>query len=125
MSELTIRDAAVDLILDEVESRGAIPVETGAFLLAREHTPDEISLVALPGSEGVLRHRHLFEISGEAMAELFDMATENDLVIRAQIHSHRRAAFPLRTGRKLEIRDRRPQSLTAGVLAPRVRGAQP
>ncbi len=93
MSALTIREGAVELLLDEVEAYGAIPAETGAFLLGREDAPDELFAVAVPGTDGVVRRGDLFEVSAESVAGLFDLATERGLVIRAQLHSHRRGAF--------------------------------
>jgi hypothetical protein len=93
MSALTIREGAVDLLLDEVETYGALPAETGAFLMGREDAPHELALIAVPGPAGVVRRRDLFEVSAEALAGLFDLATEEGLVIRAQLHSHRRGAF--------------------------------
>jgi hypothetical protein len=97
MSGLTIREGAVDLLVAEVEAYGTLPAETGAFLMAREDAPDELALVAVPGSAGVVRRRDLFEASAEALAGLFDRATDEGLVIRAQLHSHRRGAFLSRT----------------------------
>jgi hypothetical protein len=93
MSALTIRKGAVDLLLREVESYGAIPTETGAFLLAREDAPDELSIVAVPGPVEVVRRRNLFQVSAETLGGLFDLASEEELLIRAQLHSHGRGAF--------------------------------
>jgi hypothetical protein len=97
MSGLSVAEEVVGVLLAEVEAYGAVPQETGAFLLSREDAPDELSLVAVPGSQGVRRHRDLFEISGETMAELFERAADEALTIRAQLHSHRRSAFLSRT----------------------------
>lgn len=97
MRHLTIREEAVELLLTDVETYGALPAETGAFLMAREDAPDELFAVAVPGSSGVVRRRDLFEVSALAVAGLFDLATEEGLVIRAQLHSHRRGAFLSRT----------------------------
>lgn len=93
MSALTIRKGAVELLMQEVESYGAIPTETGAFLLAREDAPDEISIVAVPGPVGIVRRRDLFQVSAETLGGLLDLASEEELLIRAQLHSHRRGAF--------------------------------
>jgi hypothetical protein len=93
MNGLTLREGAVNLLLEEVETFGAVPAETGAFLLAREDNIDELSVVAVPGGEGVSRRRNLFAVSAEAISRLFDVATQRGLVIRAQLHSHRRGAF--------------------------------
>ena len=97
MSELLIVEGAVRVLLAEVKAYGAVPQETGAFLLSREDAPDELSLVAVPGSKGVRRHRNFFEISADTMGELFDRAADEALMIRAQLHSHRRSAFLSRT----------------------------
>ena len=93
MSTLAISTEAVDRLLADVRLHGATPAETGGFLIARPQDPDRIELLALAGEHGVRRARDLFEVTGAAIERLFTWAADNELAIRAQVHSHRKHAF--------------------------------
>lgn len=66
--------------------------ESGLLLLG---SPDEalLNLAAWPGEKGIVRERGKFAISGLALAQIFDWATDRELVVRALIHSHGGRAF--------------------------------
>jgi hypothetical protein len=93
MSALVITEQAVARLLADVRLHGARRVEAGAFLLAREIAPERLELVALAGERGIRRARDLFKVPGRAIERLFTWASDRDLMIRAQVHSHRRTAF--------------------------------
>lgn len=93
MSELSIRAEAVEVLLGDVTLYGVETRETGAFLLSREQEPGQLTLVALPTEAGARRSANLFEVPAPALAILFEWAAEEELVIRAQVHSHKRGAF--------------------------------
>lgn len=97
MSPIEINQAVIDKLVTEVTAHGDRTEETGAFLLAREGQPDLVDTIAIPGYTGVDRKRDLFAIDASSMLELFETASEDKLVIRAQVHSHRRGAFLSRT----------------------------
>lgn len=91
-NHLRVPDAAISIVLADVIPFGTEAVETGGFLLAPRGS-ETISVVALAGTVGILRSRHLFQISDLALDRLFAYADERDLWIPAQFHSHARAAF--------------------------------
>lgn len=93
MSGLSISAQVVGELTVEVALHGARGTETGGFLLARPHAPEHIDVLALAGAAGVRRGRELFVISAAAIERLFSWAGERELAIRAQVHSHRAAAF--------------------------------
>lgn len=97
MTALALPVSATAAILDDVRSHGTRRVESGGFLLAAPGAPDTLAIVALAGERGVSRSWGLFEISGAALGRLFDWASERELTIRAQVHSHARDAFLSRT----------------------------
>lgn len=93
MSGLALPVDAVKILLDEVRLHGARTEESGAFLLSHEQEPDQIAFVALPSDLGARRRANLFEVPAPALAILFEWAAEEELMIRAQVHSHKRGAF--------------------------------
>jgi hypothetical protein len=93
MTDFALTAAARDAILAEVRSYGARNVETGGFLLAPIESPKILQTVALAGSAGVERRFGLFEVSAEAINQIFTWASEHELRIAAQVHSHGRRAF--------------------------------
>jgi hypothetical protein len=97
MSALLVPQTAVDAIVDEVKRYGLAHVETGGFLLVEAGRLDQVTLVALAGAAGIWRAGELFKVSGAALARLFDWASQEGLLVRAQIHSHRVGAFLSRT----------------------------
>jgi hypothetical protein len=76
---------------EDVARHGALDVETGMFLLARDE--QEVACLALAGKRGITRRRDRFAASGKALARLFRYAAEQELTVVAQIHSHSGHAF--------------------------------
>ncbi len=84
--------SGVRAIIDEVESFGRQNLETGGFLMmGREETT--ASTIAVTGASGIVRRHNLFQISARALDRLFTYATERDLWIPIQFHSHGISAF--------------------------------
>lgn len=96
------RDAVTALVAD-VAAYGAQDVETGAFLLTQRGCND-VSVLALLGTEGVVRHRGRLEVSATVMDPLFTFAEDRDLQVRAQVHSHKGDAFLSLVDRRGNIR---------------------
>lgn len=88
MSARRIPITAAELVHAHVADHGRLDVETGFFLLAPRAT-STISIVALAGSDGVVRHPYHFSVSRRAISQLFRHLTAHDLTILAQVHSHR------------------------------------
>jgi len=80
-------------LLAEIRHHGELDQETGGFLLARAEDPDRLTCLALAADLGITRKRELFIVSGGALERLFTWATESEMRVRAQYHSHRRGAF--------------------------------
>ena len=93
MSQLRLTQGAVDALTADIRRWGALGAETGGFLLASESDPDLLTILALAGHAGIARRRGLFAVSGPAIEQLFSWATDSELRIRAQVHSHARGAF--------------------------------
>lgn len=94
-SPLTLPAVSAAVIAGEVAAWGARRVETGGFMLAGDDAV--ISHVALSGARGISRRRDQFVVSGRAIATLFAYASERNLRVRAQFHSHGGSAFLSRT----------------------------
>jgi hypothetical protein len=84
---LSMSDGVRQALLDDVRVWGADGVETGGFLLAAPRQP--ISVLALGGTAGITRRRSVFRVSPRALAQLFNWASERELHVAAQAHSHR------------------------------------
>lgn len=95
---LTIAGDVRATLLADVRRWGAHGVETGGFLLDSSGGP--ISIVALAGSNGIVRRRDLFVASSRALAQLFSWAADHELHIAAQAHSHGGRAFLSETDRR-------------------------
>jgi hypothetical protein len=89
---LQMPDALPRQIAAHVEQWGQKRCESGLLLLGR---PDEAlaHVAAWPAEKGIVRARGKFAISGLALAQIFDWASERELVVRALIHSHGGRAF--------------------------------
>jgi hypothetical protein len=94
---IVIPAAGVAALVDETVAFGAHDLETGGFVLAsRAGTDDEdptVTVIALAGDAGIVRHRDQFQISERALDRVFRFADDNDLWIPALLHSHRVSAF--------------------------------
>jgi hypothetical protein len=84
-------------MLEEVRRWGAEDKETGGFLLARRDDEMVVDTVALAGQRGISRGWGLFQISAQAVDELFEWSEANGLWIPGQFHSHKERAFLSRT----------------------------
>jgi hypothetical protein len=93
MSGLTVTHDAVAALTGEVAVHGSSPAETGGFLLSRRESRTRLDLLALAGNAGIGRGRDVFKVSARAIERLFTWAGERDLLIAAQVHSHRGQAF--------------------------------
>jgi hypothetical protein len=84
---LELPSALPHRIAAHVAEWGQRTSETGLLLLGSPH--DALAHVAAwPGTEGIVRRRGKFAISGLALAQIFDWATDRELSVRALIHSH-------------------------------------
>jgi hypothetical protein len=79
-------------IAAHVELWGQKNCESGLLLLGRPEAT-LAHAAAWPGDKGIVRTRGKFAISGLALAQIFDWASERELVVRALIHSHGGRAF--------------------------------
>jgi hypothetical protein len=93
VSGLSVSGDAVRHLSAEIARYGAKPAETGGFLMANAHTRERLAVLALAGQVGIDRGRDLFRVSSSAIERLFTWAGDHDLLIRAQVHSHRGRAF--------------------------------
>lgn len=96
MSDLSISTDLVAELTRDVAGHGALECETGGFLLAQREKSGEaghLDVLALARNSGIQRRRDLFVISATAIERLFTWAGEQELAIRAQVHSHRKQAF--------------------------------
>jgi hypothetical protein len=82
-----ISASVVQAIVGDVARWGRRGVETGGFVLTRSDPCLGDILIAC-GTAGITRRPDQLIISGEALAAMFDYATEHDLVVACQIHSH-------------------------------------
>lgn len=91
MTPLQLSSMARDVAVAEVCAWGTRGAETGGFFLSDDG--GALTVVALPGAKGIVRHPRLFVVSGRALARLFRWAGDHELQIRVQFHSHGREAF--------------------------------
>jgi hypothetical protein len=89
---LAVPNALPEQIAVHVEGWGQKSCESGLLLLGQ---PEEAlaHVAAWPGKKGIVRMRGKFAISGLALAQIFDWASERELVVRALVHSHGGRAF--------------------------------
>jgi hypothetical protein len=100
---LQLPTPAAAAMIDDVTRYGQLGVETGAMLLASRGS-DIVSAVALLGTDGVIRRAGLFVVTMPVIDQLFTFAEDNDLRVRAQLHSHQNQAFLSPTDRNGNIR---------------------
>jgi hypothetical protein len=93
VSGLSVSRDAIRHLSTEIAVHGARPAETGGFLLAHANTRERLDVLALADQVGINRGRDLFRIRSSAIERLFTWAGDQDLLIRAQVHSHRGGAF--------------------------------
>ncbi len=86
-------------LCDDVGRYGQNGVETGGFLLTKPGS-DMTHVVALAGAVGIIRQYGLFVITRPAFDAVFTWAEENDLRVRALVHSHAKEAFLSPTDRR-------------------------
>jgi hypothetical protein len=86
-SPFTIRDEVIAAVVDETTYYGSAQLETGGFLIARRGS-EEICGAAMAGDVGILRRHNAFQISERALDRLFTYASDNDLWLPIQFHSH-------------------------------------
>lgn len=96
MSEFSIPTQMSATIASKVRASGTTMLETGGFTLAPYGT-DSGTVLALSGEIGIERSWGLFEVSGLAIAALFDWADDHELRVLSQWHSHRFEAFLSKT----------------------------
>jgi hypothetical protein len=103
MNPLQIGAEAVATMVTDVARYGALGVETGSLLLTH---PGEssVTVVALAGTTGIKRRPDLLVISAAALSPLFSYAEDNELQVRAQVHSHMSDASLSRTDKAGNIR---------------------
>ncbi|WP_392544213.1 hypothetical protein [Oryzobacter telluris] len=103
MTQLHLGTDAVARLTADVARYGSRGVETGALLL----TPIDdvaVSVIALAGAAGIERHPGLLRFSTSVLSPLFSYAEENELQLRAQVHSHKFDAFLSPTDKAGNIR---------------------
>ncbi len=100
MSGLQIDQEVRDRLVEHVTGWGRVNCETGGFLLAGEDERDHMTVLALAGVAGIVRRRDVFSVSSAAIDTLFSWAADEELVVRAQVHSHRGSAFLSKTDLK-------------------------
>lgn len=103
MTHLRLGADAVETIVADVARHGGLGVETGALLLTPPDDPT-VTVLALAGTVGINRRPRLLVLSSLALNPLFAYAEENNLQLRAQIHSHARQAFLSHTDKTGNIR---------------------
>jgi hypothetical protein len=87
LSPFTIRDEVIVAVVDETARYGSTRLETGGFLFAQRGS-EEICGAAMAGDSGILRRHNVFQISERALDRLFTYASDNDLWLPIQFHSH-------------------------------------
>lgn len=97
-SNLTVPAAAAIRMCDDIRRYGRAGVETGGLLLTRSGAA-EVTVVAVAGTTGIVRRRGLFVIDRSAFDAIFTWTEDNDLQVRAMVHSHAEEAFLSRTDR--------------------------
>ncbi|HCT80364.1 MAG TPA: hypothetical protein DGG94_01030 [Micromonosporaceae bacterium] len=101
----TLPALAATLVCAEVSRWGQAGVETGGFLLTKLGDP-LVRVVALAGTTGIIRRYGLFVITRPAFDAIFTWAEDNDLQVRAMVHSHADKAFLSLTDREGGLRVR-------------------
>ncbi|GLZ32030.1 hypothetical protein Lesp02_42180 [Lentzea sp. NBRC 105346] len=90
--QLVISTNSVESLIKAVRRHGLAWEETGALLLTTPEKWDVVA-VALAGDDGIQRGKGLFVITLPAFDALFTYAEEQDLQVRAMVHSHPYEAF--------------------------------
>lgn len=103
MNDLLLGADAVDVLVGDVARYGALGLETGALLLTPPGDP-AVTVLALAGIADIDRHGRLLVLSSAALGPLFAYAEDNNLQLRAQVHSHMREAFLSHTDKTGNIR---------------------
>jgi proteasome lid subunit RPN8/RPN11 len=108
MSELNlvIPPTAATRLCTDIRRYGQSGVETGGFLLTKHGNPT-VSVVAVAGTTGIVREYGLFIVTRPAFDTIFTWAEDNELQVRAMVHSHPEEAFMSRTDREggLRVKD--------------------
>jgi hypothetical protein len=86
-SPLTVRGEVIAAVVAETARYGSAQLETGGFLIAQSGTED-VCGAAMAGDAGILRRHNAFQISERALDRLFTYASENDLWLPIQFHTH-------------------------------------
>jgi len=100
---LTMPMGAATLLSAEIRRYGQAGVETGGLLLAKTGST-LVSAVAVAGTVGIIRGYGLFAITRPAFDAIFTWAEDNELQVRAMVHSHANEAFLSRTDREGGLR---------------------
>ena len=103
MTQLQIGAGAVATMVADVARYGTLGVETGSLLLTPAGEPT-VTVVALAGVSGIDRRPGLLVFSADALNPLFSYAEDNELQVRAQVHSHMYDAFLSPTDKAGNIR---------------------
>lgn len=90
----------------DIRRYGQVGVETGGLLLTKLGD-STVSVVAVAGTTGIVRKYGSFIITRPAFDAIFTWAEDNDLQVRAMVHSHPEEAFLSRTDREggLRVKD--------------------
>jgi hypothetical protein len=96
VSAFTMPSAMTARIADVARESGTELLEAGGFILGPVGG-ERATVLALTGEKGIDRSWALFQVSGLAVATLFDWADDHELRIFAQWHSHRFEAFLSKT----------------------------
>jgi proteasome lid subunit RPN8/RPN11 len=86
-----ISDSVVDAVVADAAAWGRRGVETGGFVLATAEGGAG-DVFAVCGTHGIVRRPDQLIISGEALAALFDYASDRGLIVVCQVHSHQHGA---------------------------------
>lgn len=80
-NDLVLSEAASAALIADVRRFGAAHVETGGFLLAPRDV-DEVTIVALADTAGIIRRRDLFQVSDLALDRLSECDVEHGLSVQ-------------------------------------------
>ncbi|MFG1955580.1 hypothetical protein [Micromonospora sp. NPDC048830] len=94
---------AVTRLCADIRRYGRAGVETGGLLLTKPGD-STVSLVAVAGTTGIVRKHGLFCITRPAFDAIFTWAEDNELQVRAMVHSHAKEAFLSQTDREGGLR---------------------
>ncbi|QWC86566.1 hypothetical protein KLP28_07820 [Nocardioidaceae bacterium] len=103
MSKIDLGADALDVLVGDVARYGALGLETGALFLTPPGEPS-VTVLALAGTADIDRHARLLVLSSAALNPLFAYAEQNNVQVRAQIHSHMHEAFLSNTDKTGNIR---------------------